>query len=67
LEQLALKYAGRVKFTILDIERDQIVASKERVTGTPTLFFYNRGRLVDKVVGALPEEELRRHVDKIAA
>ena len=67
LEELASEYAGRVKFVTLDIERNQAIASRENVNGTPTLFLYKRGKLVDRVVGALPKQELARHLNGIAA
>lgn len=67
LEELASEYAGRVKFVTLDIERNQMIASRQNVDGTPTLFLYKRGKLVDRVVGALPKQELARHLDGIAA
>ena len=41
--------------------------AQQRVEGTPTILFYKRGRLVDRVVGALPKEELARRLDNAAA
>ena len=63
LYDLASAYAGKVKFVTLDIDQDHMIASQQGVNGTPTLFFYNRGRLVDRVVGAVPREELVRHLE----
>ena len=65
IDELASEYAGRVKFVLLNIDENRMIASQQRVDGTPTLSFYDRGRLVDRVVGALPRQELQRHLDSL--
>ncbi len=67
LDELASVYAGRVKFVRLNIDQNSMIASQQGVNGTPTLFFYNRGRLVDRVVGAVPRSELVRHLDSLTS
>ena len=67
LSELASVYAGRVKIGTLNIDENRLIASQNGVDGTPTLFFYNRGRLVEKVVGALSRPELVRHLDGLVA
>ena len=67
LDELALVYAGRVKFVALNIDQSHMIASQQGVNGTPTLFFYKRGRLVDRVVGAVPRPELVRHLDSLTS
>ncbi len=67
LDELAGEYTGRVKFVILDIEDNKVVSSHEGVSGTPTLFFYKKGRLADRVVGAVPRSEIARHLDSLIA
>lgn len=66
IDELAAQYAGRVKFVLIDIEHERTVAAQQRVEGTPTILFYKRGRLVDRVVGALPKDELARRIDNAA-
>jgi thioredoxin 1 len=60
-------YAGRVKFAVIDMDQHRLVASQHEVNGTPTLFFYNGGRLVDRVVGVQPRHELARRIDALIA
>jgi len=67
LDELASVYAGRVKFATLNIDQGHMIASQQGVDGTPTLFFYKRGRLVDRVVGAVPRPELVRHLDSLTS
>jgi thioredoxin-like negative regulator of GroEL len=66
LEELAGEYTGRVKFVILNLDENKVVAAHERINGTPTLFFYNRGQLTDRVEGAVPRREITRRLDAIA-
>lgn len=65
LEELALQYAGRVKFAILNITTNGAVASSYNITGTPTLFFYNRGRLINRAVGEMPKIDVERYLQTL--
>lgn len=65
LEELASRYAGRVKFAILNVATNGAVANSYNVTGTPTLFFYNHGRLIHRAVGALPKLDMERHLQTL--
>lgn len=47
------------------MDQNQTIAAQYGVNGTPTVFFYNKGQLVDKLVGALPKSELQRHLDSL--
>lgn len=60
-----MEYSGRIKFAILNMDENNLVASQNRVTGTPTLFFYQWGRLADRVVGASPKAEIAKHLEAI--
>jgi len=62
LEELALRYGGRVKFVILNVDDSRAVAGSYNVTGVPALFFFSRGKLMDRAVGGLPKEELERRL-----
>lgn len=62
LEELALHYAGQVKFAILNVDEDRAVAGGYNVTGVPALFFFNRGKLTDRAVGGLAKPELERRL-----
>ncbi|MGD0656488.1 MAG: thioredoxin domain-containing protein [Syntrophorhabdales bacterium] len=67
LDDLATVYAGRVKFVLVNIDQNRLTQSQYGVNATPTLLFFRRGRLVDRVVGALPRHDLTRHLDSLAA
>ena len=70
VEQLAADYAGTVKFTAVDGDENQRTMMRFGVRGLPTLLFFQGGRVVDSVVGAVPrariEERLRAHLSPAA-
>ena len=62
LDQLASQYAGRVKITKLNVEQNPQTASQYAIKSTPSLFFFRNGKVVDRVLGAIPKAEIERHL-----
>jgi len=62
IEELGREYAGRVKVALLNIDYNGKTASEYAIQGTPTLIFYRSGNLRKRVDGAIPKEELERHL-----
>ena len=65
-EALAEQYKGRVRFLKLDVDENREIPQRFGVKGIPTLVFFDRGREVERVVGAATRETLARIVDKYA-
>jgi thioredoxin 2 len=65
LEELARTYAGRVKIAKLNVDENPLTASKYAIRSIPTLFFFKKGEMVNSIVGALPREEIERHLRAI--
>ncbi len=62
LEQLARDYAGRIKIVKLNVDQNPKTASQYQIRSTPSLFFFRDGKLVDRVLGSIPKEEIERHL-----
>jgi len=66
IEQLARDYAGKILFGKLDVDGNQQTAAKFGVMSVPTLLLFKDGKLVDRIVGAMPrnllEERITRHL-----
>ncbi len=62
LDQLASKYAGRVKIAKLNVDENPMTASQYSTQSIPTMLFFKGGKLVDRLIGALPRAEIERHV-----
>jgi thioredoxin 2 len=59
LEQLAGEFAGRLKLVKVNADDSPGVSSQFEVQAIPTLVLLNRGKVVDKQVGAAPAAFLR--------
>ena len=65
VEELAGEYAGKVKFTKLDVDSNPKTAMNFGIRGIPTLLIFNNGEAVDQVVGAVPKSMLKKRVDEV--
>ncbi len=65
LDQLAAEYAGRVKFVKLNIITNSLTASQYGVLSTPSLFLFRKGNVIDKIMGAVSKEEIKKHLQPI--
>lgn len=67
LEDLARKYAGRLRVAKLNVDQNPVTAGRFSVMSLPTLLFFRDGRLVDTLAGALPRQEIERYVNRFLA
>jgi thioredoxin 1 len=65
LEKLAREYAGRVRIAKLNVDENPRTQAQYQVQGIPTLLLVKNGRVVDRIVGALPEGQLRIQVERL--
>jgi thioredoxin 1 len=66
IEEMARDYAGRILFGKLNIDENPRTAMEFQVMGIPTQLVFKDGRLVDRIVGAVPrqllEAKIARHL-----
>jgi thioredoxin len=62
--QLSRDYRGRLKVAELDVARAPKAASRLRVTGTPTVVYFRKGREVERVVGYRAGHYHRQFIDE---
>jgi len=65
VEQIAANYEGRASVGKLDVDANGPVAARFGIQGIPTVLFFKDGKLMDRVVGLVPEEELTRRLDSL--
>ncbi len=58
LEDLALEYAGRLKVVKVDVDQNPALTQRFQAFSIPTLVVIRDGRVVDRIVGALPKPQL---------
>jgi thioredoxin len=66
-EQLAKQYDGLMLFAKVDTDQEPALAQQLGIQSLPTLLFVYRGQLVDRVVGALPAQQLQARVYQVLA
>lgn len=65
LEKLAREYAGRARIAKLNVDENPRTAAQYQVQGIPTLLLLKNGKMVDRIVGALPEAQLRNQLERL--
>lgn len=64
IDELAAEYDGKVTIGKMDVDNNDEVVGKFGIRNIPTVLFLKDGKVVDKVVGAVPKETF---VSKIEA
>ncbi len=65
IEQLAGELAGRVKVGKLNTDENPMTGSRFNVRSIPTLLVLKDGKEIDRLVGALPKQEIVRRLESI--
>jgi len=56
LEKIAQDYKGRLKVCKLNVDEGRETAIKNGIQSIPTLNIYKDGKLVDQMIGVVPDE-----------
>jgi len=62
VEAIAKKYKGKLKVCKVNVDEAPNTSSKYGIMSIPTLAIFKNGKIVDRVVGVLPEAELASKV-----
>lgn len=66
IDQIAEQNIGRVKVGKVDVESNQDLAAKFGIQSIPTLLFFKAGRIVDSILGAVPQSEIQAKINQHA-
>ncbi len=66
-EKLAGEYAGKVTFAKMDTDENPQTQIRLGIQGIPTMIIFRGGKEVDRVVGLVPGEVLKRHLDGVSS
>ena len=58
IEQISKEYKGKLKVCKLNVDDSPKTASKYDIMSIPTLVIFKKGKVVSKIIGALPKTEL---------
>jgi len=65
IEELAKEMQGKIVFGKLNVDENPVTSTKHQIMSIPTLLVFKNGNLVDRIVGALPKEALKEHIEKL--
>ena len=64
IEEMARDYAGRILFGKLNMDENREVAMQYQIMGIPTLLVFKNGKLIDRIVGAMPRQMLEPKITR---
>jgi thioredoxin 1 len=67
LDELADEYDGKVKIGKVNIDEQQMLATKYGIRAVPTLLLINKGEVAEQMVGAKSKRDLKASFDRVAA
>jgi thioredoxin 2 len=65
VEQLAAELAGRIRVGKVNVDDNRQIAARFAVRSIPTLLILRRGQEIDRIVGAVPKQEIMRHLEAV--
>jgi thioredoxin 1 len=62
IDDMARDYAGRILFGKLNVDENQVATTHFQIMSIPTLLIFKNGKLVDRIVGAMPRRLLEPRI-----
>lgn len=62
IEEMAETYKGKLVCAKLNVDENPGTAGKFSITGIPTVILFKEGELVERIVGAVPKEQLEEKI-----
>jgi len=59
IEDLAKEMQGKIVFGKLNVDENRATSAKYGIMSIPTLLVFKNGKLVDRIIGAMPKEMLK--------
>ncbi|MDP8218281.1 MAG: thioredoxin [Candidatus Theseobacter exili] len=63
IEEIAMDYAGKVKFCKMNVDEAFKTASQYGVMSIPTITLFKNGETLDKIIGALPKVDIEKFIN----
>ncbi|MDE1852957.1 MAG: thioredoxin [Thaumarchaeota archaeon] len=65
IHQLSKEYDGKVKFVKVDTDANQELAMQFGIMSIPTVMFFDKGKVEDIVIGAVPSAVLKSKLEAL--
>src|SRR3989304_2253232 len=67
LDEIAQEYTGKLKVVKLNTDENQNTAVQYGIRSIPTIGIFNKGKVVDAVIGAVPKQYLEEKIKPFVA
>ena len=67
IESLSQEYDGKVKIAKVDVDSNQQVAMQYGIRSIPTVMLFDKGQIVDTIVGVRPKSDYESSLKKVLA
>ena len=67
IESLSQEYDGKVKIAKVDVDSSQQVAMQYGIRSIPTVMLFDKGQIVDTIVGVRPKSDYESRLKKVLA
>lgn len=67
VDSVAATYAGQLKVAKVNVDENSGTPSRFGIRGIPALLFFKGGKVVDQIVGFVPQETIEAKIQQILA
>jgi len=67
VEGVATAYAGKLKVAKVNVDQNGAAPSRYGIRGIPALLFFKGGKVVDQIVGYVPQDVIEEKVQRLVA
>jgi len=65
IEELSKEYDGKVLVVKLNTDENPVTPTNYGIRSIPTLLFFKNGRVVDKLIGAVPKSNIKAKLNAL--
>ena len=65
IEELSEKYDGKAKVAKVDVDTNQQIAMQFGIRSIPTIMVFDKGQVVDTIIGVRPKADYEASLDKL--
>ena len=64
IDDLAKELQGKIVFGKLNVDENQMITTRYQIMSIPSLLVFKNGKLVDKLIGAIPKDMLMQKLEQ---
>lgn len=65
IDELSEKYDGKAKVAKVDVDTNQQIAMQFGIRSIPTIMVFDKGQVVDTIIGVRPKADYEASLDKL--